>query len=87
MSELGEERHGNKLAASRATRNFVTMAKELKSLLVFVFMLALFFVEANAQPLPPPSSTPLDPLSWVLLAGAGTFAGKKFYDSKYGKKE
>ena len=38
-----------------------------------------------AQILPPPptsSGAPLDPLSWLLLAAGGAFAGKKYLDRR-----
>ena len=52
-------------------------------LLTAVFLtLPLLLLAGGPGPPPPPGGVPLDPLSWVLLAGAGGMAAKKIYGKK-----
>ncbi|GIV34339.1 MAG: hypothetical protein KatS3mg031_1874 [Chitinophagales bacterium] len=49
---------------------------------VLLFALALMPVVSQAQVLPPSTNVPLDPFSWILLAGGAVIAGKKMYDDR-----
>ncbi|GIV33772.1 MAG: hypothetical protein KatS3mg031_1307 [Chitinophagales bacterium] len=51
----------------------------MRKLLIFLCMVGVA-VPVLAQA-PPPSAVPLDPASWLLLAGGGVLVGKKIYDS------
>ncbi len=49
---------------------------------IFVMAMPVLLSAGGPGPPPPPGGVPLDPLSWVLLAGAGGLVAKKIYSKK-----
>jgi hypothetical protein len=61
------------------------MGQVLKVVLFTAIFMFLFIPGTMAQPGPPPVSTPLDPVSLVVLIGGGAIAYKKMKADKKAK--
>ncbi len=61
------------------------MGQVLKVILFTTVFMFIFIPGTMAQPGPPPVSTPLDPVSLVVLIGGGAIAFKKMKDDKKAK--
>ncbi len=59
----------------------------IKCLLITAAVVSLpaLLLAGGPGPPPAPGSAPLDPVSWVLLAGAGGMAVRRYYQTKSAK--
>ena len=60
--------------------------KTLSKILLLVPVFSSIAQVAQAQPLPP-DSTPIDPVSWIVLGAGAAIGGKKYYDARRKKQQ
>lgn len=61
------------------------MRREVIIIAAAIWITGIVAVYAQGGPPPDPDNIPLDPLSWIILAGGGAIGVKKFFFDK--KKE